>query len=281
MWTTLNRVVALLLLTLPILPAWTPVQLTSRTFIPRSRVIRCSASSPAFLTREDGKNGKLRKLLDARQISYIELPCIAAERLDGYSDLRDALATGGLGCVVLTSPEAATVFLDAWREAGEPALSPLATVGAGTSKILAGAGLSADFVPSKATGKVLASELPAPKDNGVVLYPASALAADTVEGGLQARGMSTRRIDTYTTVPAKWDDADLAKAKGAKIVTFASPSAVRVWAERAGTDAAAVCIGETSAAECRRVGFEEVRCPDSPGVESWADAIAAFYGVEA
>ena len=65
------------------------------------------------------------------------------------------------------------------------------------------------------------------------------------------------------------------------VVTFASPSAVRVWAERAGTDAAAVCIGETSAAECRRVGFEEVRCPDSPGVESWADAIAAFYGVEA
>ena len=82
--------VALLLAALPLLSAWTPVQLTSRTFIPRSRVIRCSASSPAFLTREDGKNGKLRKLLDARQISYIELPCIAAERLDGYSDLRDA-----------------------------------------------------------------------------------------------------------------------------------------------------------------------------------------------
>ena len=33
-----------------------------------------------------------------------------------------------------------------------------------------------------------------------------------------------------------------------------------------------------SAAECARVGFTEVRCPDSPGVESWADAVAAFVG---
>ena len=95
-----------------------------------------------------------------------------------------------------------------------------------------------------------------------------------VEGGLNARGIPTRRINTYTTVPAEWDAADLAAARSAQVVTFASPSAVRVWADRAGTGALAVCIGETSAAECVRVGFaeERVRCPDSPGVEAWAPA---------
>ena len=140
---------------------------------------------------------------------------------------------------------------------------------------MAGAGLAADFVPSKATGKVLSAELPAA---GGVLYPASALAANVVEDGLNARGIATRRIDTYTTVPAEWDASALASARAASIVTFASPSAVRVWAERVGTDATAVCIGETSAAECRRVGFEaeRVHCPESPGVEAWAEAIAAL-----
>ena len=50
---------------------------------------------------------------------------------------------------------------------------------------LAAAGLPAEFVPSKATAKTLAAELPAPEAEGVaasVLYPASALAADTLWG---------------------------------------------------------------------------------------------------
>ena len=117
-------------------------------------------------------------------------------------------------------------------------------MGKGTSTVLAGAGLAVDFVPSKATGKTLAAELPPPDGaaSQSVLYPASALASDAIEGGLKARGIATRRIDTYTTVPAKWDNDDLARAQAAEVVTFASPSAVRVWADRAGTNAAAVCL---------------------------------------
>ena len=263
-------------LTIGLLSAWTSPTPPGR---PRSLCARLSLSeqSPAFLTREDGKNGKLAKLLAKRDVPCEELPCIGFERLGGYDLLRDALASGSQGCIVLTSPEAATVFLDAWRAADEPALSPLATVGAGTAAVLTGAGLDAGFVPSKATGKTLAAELPAPEGGGSVLYPASALAAGAVEGGLRARGIDTERIDTYTTVPATWSDDELTLARAAAVVTFASPSAVRVWAERAGNGAAALCIGETSAAEARRLGFADVRCPESPGVESWADTIAEYY----
>lgn len=82
--------------------------------------------------------------------------------------------------------------------------------------------------------------------------------------GLAARGIRTQRIDTYTTVPADWAPADLARAHAARLVTFGSPSAVRVWAERVGTAAAAVCIGETTAAEARNCGFADVVAPESP-----------------
>jgi len=40
-----------------------------------------------------------------------------------------------------------------------------------------------------------------------------------------------------------------------------------------------VCIGETSAAEARRVGFTNVRYPSSPGMQSWADEVAALWAV--
>ena len=49
-------------------------------------------AATAFLTREDGKNAKLRKLLDASGVSSEELPCIAFQRLPGFEELRDAIA---------------------------------------------------------------------------------------------------------------------------------------------------------------------------------------------
>jgi uroporphyrinogen-III synthase len=238
-----------------------------------------STAPVAILTREDGKNGKLRTLLEASGVATQELPCIAFERLDGFGELCDTLRSTDAHVkplkqrypwIVITSPEAATVFAEAWAASSVSASDRprIASVGAGTAQVLEKAGFSADFVPSKATGKALAAELPAEGD--AVLYPASALAASTIADGLAARGVSTRRIDTYTTVPAPWTSDDLARAQAAAVVTFASPSAVRVWAERVGTTAAAVCIGETSAAQARECGFERVFAPDKPGVESWA-----------
>ena len=252
----------------------------------RARSPRASAvaatTTPVFLTREDGKNDKLQKLLAASGVHTEELPCIAFERLPGYDALCEVLASEESDWIVITSPEAASVFVEAWRESGSPSLARLATVGAGTAQALAAVELQVDFVPSKATGKTLADELPLPDDNsttaGIVLYPASALAARTVEDGLTERGFRTLRIDTYTTVPAQWSERDVERAQAAEVVTFASPSAVRAWVERVGTQATAVCIGETSAAECRRIGFasERVLCPDKPGIGSWADEVIAF-----
>lgn len=90
--------------------------------------------------------------------------------------------------IVITSPEAAKVFLEAWRAAGQP-MHRLATVGKGTKKVFDEApeskfeshpALQVEFVPSKALGTALAAELPFPTEETRacnILYPASALAS--------------------------------------------------------------------------------------------------------
>jgi uroporphyrinogen-III synthase len=106
-----------------------------------------------------------------------------------------------------------------------------------------------------------------------VLYPSSAIAENTLVKGLEARGLSVTRLSTYDTVPATWTEEQLRLAKSVDLVTFASPSTVRVWAERVGTTQQAVVIGPTSAKACRSAGWEEdcIACPEgSKGIEAWA-----------
>mmetsp|Transcript_20133 Transcript_20133/g.43288 ORF Transcript_20133/g.43288 Transcript_20133/m.43288 type:complete len:219 (-) Transcript_20133:74-730(-) len=205
----------------------------------------------------------------------MELPCIAFKQLPASAELPRFLAERVHGWVVITSPEAAEVFLDAWRHARKPQMR-IACVGAASAKVLKAAGLPTPFIPSKATAKTLAAELPLDEAAMSVLYPCSALAATTLQDALEGRGFSVTRLETYTTVEAPWVEDATAAARAASVVSFASPSAVRVWQERAGTSAVAVCIGETSAQEARRLGFAHVLFPESPGIEAWSETIASL-----
>ena len=144
------------------------------------------------LTREEGKNGDMCSRLTARGIDCLEMPLI--ETVNGAD--RDALPAAlndpeGWTWVCITSPEAAKVFLEGWTEAGRPDL-PIATVGAGTARILAehyasGALAAPTFTPSKANADTMVVELPV-DESSRVLYPSSAKAASTLQDGLAARG---------------------------------------------------------------------------------------------
>ena len=82
------------------------------------------------------------------------------------------------------------------------------------------------------------------------------------------------RLNTYTTVPAVWSSDEENLARSVDIVTFASPSAVKIWADKVGTDFTAVVIGPTSAKAATSVGFKKVFAPEgSKGVEAWADLV--------
>lgn len=138
------------------------------------------------------------------------------------------------------------------------------------------------YAPGKATAKSLAAELPrnASRASENVLFPASALAAKTLEDGLADRGFSVKRIDAYTTEPAVWTADDDAVAQAVDVVAIGSPSAAKVWARRVGVAQTVACIGETSADACKRLGFTNVFFPDKPGIPGWAksvqDAIASL-----
>ncbi|XVF36225.1 hypothetical protein REPUB_Repub19eG0040100 [Reevesia pubescens] len=227
------------------------LQLHSPISFSPSRIGASSTSSPSSLqvirhattstnpkvvvTRERGKNAKLIAAMDEHGINYLELPLIQHTKgpdLDRLASVLSAETT--FDWIVITSPEAGSVFLEAWKEAGTPSVR-IGVVGAGTASIFENLmqsskqSLDIAFTPSKATGKVLASELP--KDGNkrcTVLYPASVKASNEIEEGLSSRGFEVVRLNTYTTVPIDHvDQIVLEKALSAPVVAVASPSAIR------------------------------------------------------
>lgn len=158
------------------------------------------------LTREQGKNEELMQALDARSISWLEMPLIeaaegpdrSAEGLPLLQQLYTRLHTLGhrellsvllvedqFDYVVLTSPEAAAVFISGWRDAGKPPVR-IATVGTGTSRVLLAdadaAALTPVFEPTKANAVHLSAELPEVVGGSKrVLYPASVKAGTDLQ----------------------------------------------------------------------------------------------------
>ncbi|KAF3970431.1 hypothetical protein CMV_005874 [Castanea mollissima] len=199
-----------------------------------------SASTPnskakVVVTRERGKNGKLIKALAKHGINCLELPLIQHTQGPDLDRLSSVLNDTTFDWIVITSPEAGSVFLEAWKAAGTPNVK-VGVVGAGTASVFeevmqsSKQSLSVAFAPSRATGKVLASELPKNGQKCRVLYPASAKASSEIEEGLSNRGFEVTRLNTYTTVPVHdVDQMLLQQALSTPVVAAASPSAVRAW----------------------------------------------------
>ncbi|KAJ0604164.1 putative uroporphyrinogen-III synthase [Helianthus annuus] len=257
-----------------------------------------SSSSPTtsfsnhrvVVTRERGKNGKLIKALAAHGINCLELPLIQHTHLPDLERLSALLSATTFDWIIITSPEAALVFLDAWKAAGSPSVK-VAVVGAGTASIFDEAAVSCKkfidiaFVPSKATGKVLASELPKHgNERCTVLYPASAKASHEIEEGLSKRGFQVLRLNTYTTETVQHvDHMIFEQALSASVIAVASPSAIRAWVNLvSGSDrwcGSVACIGETTASAAIRMGLRNVYYPSSPGLQGWVDSIIDALGV--
>ncbi|KAI4366414.1 hypothetical protein MLD38_022295 [Melastoma candidum] len=250
-----------------------------------SRVIRASSKSRrAVVTRERGKNDKLVQALSKHDVDCLELPLVAHAPGPDLDRLPSVLtADDPFDWIVITSPEAGKVFLDAWKAAGSPKVK-IGVVGAGTASVFkevvrSDHPLSVAFTPSKATGKVLASELPLDgNDNSRVLYPASAKAGNEIEEGLSARGFHVTRLNTYTTVPVDHvEPIVLEEALSAPVVAVASPSALRAWANLIHDSwpwsHSLACIGETTASAAKKLGFTKVFYPKFPGLEGWVTSI--------
>jgi uroporphyrinogen-III synthase len=141
------------------------------------------SSAKIALTREDGANDKLAKLLGGLEV--YEIPCIMFDTGEDASKLPKAIASHDL--ILITSPQAAKMFLESWKIAGKPDNLKIATVGDGSSKSLIAEGLIPVFQPSDSTARALAAELPLSLGS-TVLYPSSAIAENALLEGLEKRG---------------------------------------------------------------------------------------------
>ena len=251
---------------------------------------RVYTDKKVVVTRELGKNGALMNVLKSRGVTCVEMPLIEAVDGEDLETLPKVLREKW-DWVCVTSPEAAKVFIEGYEKAGKPSGLRCATVGVATGKVLAAAypdvfGLEKQFIPSKATAATLVKELPCDQGS-LVLYPASKKAATTLEEGLEARGATVVRLNTYSTEPVEnLDPKIVLEAVRADVVTFGSPSAVRAWVDLCGgalyehiTSAegvfqpAYVCIGETSAEACANCELPDVFYPENPGMDGWAETV--------
>ncbi|KAG5030682.1 hypothetical protein JHK85_014664 [Glycine max] len=196
------------------------------------------------VTRERGKNAKLIAALAKHEINCLELPLI--EHMQGPDLDRLPSVLGGV-----VGAGTASIFKEALQSSNRS--------------------LDIAFVPSKATGKVLATELPKIGSKCTVLYPASAKASNEIEEGLSNRGFEVTRMNTYTTVPVQHVDHTVLKiALAAPVVTVASPSSIRAWKNLLSDSEwnnSVACIGETTATMARSLGFTNVYFPTQPGIE--------------
>ncbi|KAG5033931.1 hypothetical protein JHK87_008841 [Glycine soja] len=240
------------------------------------------------VTRERGKNAKLIAALAKHEINCLELPLIEHIQGPDLGRLPSVLGDNAFDWVVITSPEAGSVFLEAWRSSGMPHVK-IGVVGAGTASIFKEALQSSNrsidiaFVPSKGTKTyVLATELPKIGNKCTVLYPASAKASNEIEEGLSNRGFEVTRMNTYTTVPVQHVDHTVLKiALAAPVVTVASPSSIRAWKNLLSDSEwnnSVACIGETTATMARSLGFTNVYYPAQPGIEGWVESILEALG---
>lgn len=118
----------------------------------RAVAINARVQPKVILTREKGKNDPIRKLLECQGVDCLEMPLVETAPGPDVDLLPQLLQEESFDWVCITSPEAASVFVDGWEKAGKPSVR-IAVVGKGTGRVLE-AMKEPDLVPSFAPSVV-------------------------------------------------------------------------------------------------------------------------------
>jgi uroporphyrinogen-III synthase len=244
------------------------------------------------VTRDEGPDGPLTTLLRSRGLTVYRWPTIRVAPPEDPAPLESALADlDAFDWAVFTSPRAVAAVLDRADIAVLPSGIRTAAVGEATAGALERAGWPVTLVPRTQTGEALVAAL---LDAGMgagtrVLFPASAIARDTVPDGLAEAGVVVVQVEAYRTEAVELDRGacrELMDSGAVAIVTFTSPSTVENLAgglgselfERVRRGARAVAIGPTTGDAAERAGFDVV-VADPHSLEGLADRVAALAPV--
>lgn len=207
------------------------------------------------VTRSTEQAAPLVDAVESAGGRVVRLPLLEIRDPEPGSDqLADALRQlDAKDWLAVTSPNGARRVV---RDARSRLDCSVAVIGAGTAAVFEAHGWTPDLVAEVSTAADLASAFPPPAPGGRVLVVQGDLARPTLVDGLQASGWTVWPVVAYVNVQPLADPDAVEAAGGADMVVFASPSAVaRYDALLGATPAAAICIGEVTAAAARERGF--------------------------
>jgi uroporphyrinogen III methyltransferase/synthase len=223
------------------------------------------------ITRSQEGNEELARRLRLAGLDPIPVDTISLAPPSDWSEVDRALLNlWSFDWLVFTSSAGAEYFGSRTKELslelpwdGKPRV---AAVGKQTAMALSRLGVKADFVPSSFTAATLGEELPS-GEGGRVLLLRSDAANPALEERLVERGFIVEKASIYRTVPVK---SGAPRIKGADLIVFASPSAVKSFCSLATKEELrrlkklrAVCIGPVTESAARESGFANTITPPS------------------
>ena len=205
------------------------------------------------VTRARAQASALAARLAALGAEVVETPAIRIEPRPVEQDLT------GYDLVCVTSPNGASLLMDALHDARELAGTTVAAIGPGTAAELRRRGVQADVVPERSVAEALVEALEAVEVEGRrVLVARAAEARDVLPDALRERGAEVDVVALYDTVAEALTDEQLDSVEHADYVTFTSSSTVRFFTDAVDRPihARVVSIGPVTSATARELGLE-------------------------
>jgi uroporphyrinogen III methyltransferase/synthase len=216
------------------------------------------------VTRARAQASGLATRLAALGAEVVETPAIRIEPRPVAGEVRSAAeAIGEYALVCVTSPNGATLLMDALAETGKDARAlanaTIAAIGPGTAAELSKRGIRADVIPERSIAEALVEALQdIPVSGRRVLVARAAEARDLLPDALRERGAEVDVVALYDTVAEPLSDGQLNRAATADYVTFTSSSTVRFFTEaggRVGDETRVVSIGPVTSEAARELGL--------------------------
>ena len=226
-----------------------------------------SAAPRVIVTRAADQADELVAALRDGGLDPVPVPTIA---IDFESARGDVDAVAGLlhtyAWLVITSANGARAILNAAERTSAKLGGPSwAAIGPATRRVLEGAGIDVQFLPSQSTGRTMTAELPIFGGDRVLVVRGDLAGADLAVA-LRARGAEVDDVVAYRTRQAPERSGQLLREAMAGVavsaVVFTSGSTVRGLLALARIEAIdvvsipAVCIGPETADEARAAGFQ-------------------------